>query len=194
MQYKTRKIGAIFLTLATLSQSLNAASFFDFRNDLNKRSYISGQIGYVLTPSFENTSNNSRFPLGLSGAFGQNFRINDRIFLGYESGVKYLGKSSYSYQGKDYSQNKFAIDALATVSVFFNPYLEIHAKIGPYYGFTQGNSMSTNSVNLMMSAGAGLYVNNSTEMTLNLNYFNGGNDVEKVQRSTSLNLGVNFYF
>ena len=194
MQHKTRKIGAILLTAATFSQAVNAGGFFDFKNDLSKQRYVSGQLGYVLTPSFENTTNSSRFPLGLSGAFGQKFRINDRIFLGYEGGVNYLGKSSYTSQGKDYSQNKFAIDALATVTGFFNPYFEIHAKVGPYYGFSEGDSNGGNGVNLMLSAGAGLYVNDSTEMTLNLNYFNGSSEVGKMQRSTSLNLGVNFYF
>jgi|TARA_R110002167_G_scaffold184717_1_gene385207 hypothetical protein len=191
---KKVKIGAMIIAVASLAQAANANGFFDFRTDFHKLNYVSAQVGYAYKKEASSVNTKKQIPVAANINWGQKFRVSSRIFLGYETGFNYLGYSSFTYQGVSMTQNNYAFDALGTLTGFFNPYFELHAKVGPYYGFSSGSAPSANGVNLMAAVGAGLYVNDSTETTLNLNYFNGSNGVGKLQRTTSLNLGINFYF
>ena len=161
----TKKI--LTFTLIGLPVALFAGQF-DFETHLSKTHYYGFQTGYSMIKYPSKSTNKTGFPVPISADYGVRFKMDDRVYLGYELGVGYVGYHSFKVNQMSASQNLFQGDILAVLNLFINPYFELHTKAG---FAVQANYFTGNSVyapNFTFGLGMGIYVDSEMKTVYSL--------------------------
>ena len=144
------------------------------------------------------STNKTGFPVPISADYGVRFKMDDRVYLGYELGVGYVGYHSFKVNQMSASQNLFQGDILAVLNLFINPYFELHTKAG---FAVQANYFTGNSVyapNFTFGLGMGIYVDSEMEVTLDTQTTLGrANDYpyqSGTVQNTQILIGIKNYF
>ena len=184
----------LLMPLTGFSASIFTYQHMGYRTALKKNNFVNISTGYSAFYNPDNTKSVSQTPLVLSVSTGQRYRVQDRLFLGYEILLSHLGSQSFEISNNETSDMVLEGGLLGTLSVFLNPYVDTHIKMGFGYQKHTSNDINMTCFNGIFTFGTGYFVSSQSQVNFDISYFNGHNAENSTQSFTTFTIGYNYYF
>ena len=194
LNFKKIILASLLLPVTSFCSGVFSYDNLGYVTDLQKQSFVTLSSGYSQFYNPDGTDSNSQVPLAFSLGSGTNYKLNDRLYLGYEVSIAHLASQSFKIAEKEYSDHVFNFGATTVASFFFNPYLDLHLKAGVGYQLNSGSSLDMSGVNAIYGVGTGFYFNENSKVTFDLTQYTGNHDINSVQQFTTFTLGLNYYY
>jgi len=194
LNFKKIILASLLLPVTAFCSGVFSYDNLGYRTALGDINYISVASGFSAFFNPDDSKSDSQLPLYLSLSTGQRYRVQNRVFVGYEFLLSHLGYQKFDKGNGTVSDRVIEAGMLGTISLFFNPYIDTHVKMGVGYQNHSYNDLSMSGANGILGIGAGIFVSSSSQINFDATYFSGRNTKNSTQSFSSFALGYNYYF